>query len=150
MEEVIKQIQKKIVKLLRTENRQPLSVNSKDNCSELARLTGCWIMKKCPTSKASILKGRKILKTRKSHDLLIVEDHGISYIIDPAVWQFFKTKRTILIGQTTNSTNCLIIANKIYGGDWQISEKFGIKKYDPAKLIKIVNTNIKQSKQTFL
>ncbi|MFH1668030.1 MAG: hypothetical protein ABH884_03355 [Candidatus Komeilibacteria bacterium] len=76
------------------------------------------------------------MKTKKSHDLLIIEDQGISYIIDPAVWQFFKTKRISLIDQTTNFTNCLIIANKTHGGDWQISASFGIKNYNPVKLIK--------------
>jgi len=120
----IKQIQKKVVNLLRKHNSKPLYLLAKDNCSELSRLTGCWILQKHPDIKISILQGKKVFNVKgKCHDILAVEYYDKIYLIDVTIWQFFKYKRNILIGITNNISEALAIAKKIYKGSWRIAEK---------------------------
>ena len=112
--ETIRQIQRKIVQLLHKNNNKPLYVTSVDNCSEVARLAGCWIFEKLPLAKIYILKGKNILKTKRCHDILAVDYSENITLIDPTVWQFFKNKKSIFIKTIDNLTNSLFEANKIY------------------------------------
>lgn len=41
----IKKLQYKIIKLLKRKNK-PLYLLAEDNCSELSRLAGCWVLEK--------------------------------------------------------------------------------------------------------
>lgn len=144
--ETIRQIQKKVVELLRKNNNKPLYITSVDNCSEVARLVGCWIFEKLPQAKICILKGKNILKSKQCHDILAVEYNKNITLIDPTVWQFFKHKKSIFIKTTDNLANSLFEANKLYGGKWEISEVFKSGKCKKNEFKKIIASNIKELK----
>lgn len=136
--EIISQIQKKVIRLLRENSNKPLYIASKDNCSEVARLVGIWIPKQSPESTVYILKGDNVLGTKHSHDILAVESNKNIDLIDPTVWQFFKDKKSIFIGNVNNLSDSLKETNKIYGGKWKISELLDINSYNQDKLEKII------------
>jgi hypothetical protein len=124
MKELIFDLQNEIIKLLKSYNQDlPLSLLSQDNCSELSRLAGCWIMKKDPSARVSIFKGTGIrIGKNRSHDLLIVNKNDRIYILDVAIWQFYKTQKSIYIKQAGNLADIMIFLRKKYGGEWSISE----------------------------
>jgi hypothetical protein len=89
----LNQQQKNIVKLLKKwGGNKPISVLCKDSCSELSRLISCWILKEFPRTTIFILKGDNILNTKRSHDIVLVEENKKTFLLDPSVWQFFKKK----------------------------------------------------------
>ncbi len=121
------QLQNKIVALLRQKNK-PLYLLAEDNCSEVARLAGCWILEKMPDAKIFIAKGDRIMGGKnKSHDVILVDSKKGVHIIDPTVWQFFKNKRSIAITMTETVESALYALEKIYKGKWKISEKINKK-----------------------
>lgn len=140
----IRQIQKKIIALLRKYSDKPLYVASTDNCSEVARLVGCWIFKKLPRSKIYIFKGKNVKGTKKCHDILAIENNQNIDIIDPTVWQFFKNKKSIFIKTTNNLTSGLLEASKIYGGQWKISETLKANNCKNNDFEKVIALNIKE------
>ena len=140
----IHQIQKRVVKLLRKNINKPLYIISKDNCSELSRLVGCWIFKKLPNAKIYILKGDNVQNTKQSHDILAVEQDENIYLIDPSVWQFFKNKKSIFLKLTKTLESSLSEVTKIYGGKWAVSEAFKSENYNEKELKEIVVLNIKK------
>jgi len=120
------QQQKRIVTLLRKYGgRKPFSGLCEDSCSELSRLLSCWIIKDHPKATILILKGDKVFNTKRSHDIVLVEEDKKSFLVDPSVWQFFKRKRSILVGEVKNVDEALKLAHKIYKGTWFVSEKIG-------------------------
>lgn len=141
--EIVHQVQKKVIGLLCKNNSKPLYITSSDNCSEIARLVGCWIFEKLPKAKLYILKGENIQDTKRSHDILAVEYNGNIDLIDPTVWQFFKNKKSILVITTDNLANGLLEANKLYGGKWKISEVLKVKNCKKNDFKKIITSNIK-------
>ena len=144
--EFIRHIQKQVIGLLRTYSNKPLCISSKDNCSEVARLVGCWIFKKFPTCKMSILKGKNIQGTKnQNHDILAVEYNKNIDLIDPTVWQFFKNKKSIFIKTTNNLEDGLFEAEKYYGGKWNVSEILKVNDYKKDELKKMIVSNIKES-----
>jgi len=140
---LIKQIQEKVVNLLRKYNNKPLYLLAKDNCSEMSRLVGCWILQKQPSTKVFILQGKKVFNRKeKCHDILAVECYNKIYLIDTTIWQFFKYKRNILIGIINNISEALNITKKIYKGNWRIAEKLNkndFKNVDGWKRIIAIN-----------
>lgn len=144
--ETIRQIQRKIVALLRRDNNKPLRITSVDNCSEVARLVGCWIFEKLPQVKIHVLKGKNVKNTKRNHDILAIEQNGNIDLIDPTVWQFFKNKKSIYLKTKDNLANSLFEATKIYGGKWKISEEITVGNYKKNELKKIVASNIKELK----
>ncbi|OWK27012.1 MAG: hypothetical protein US76_01185 [Parcubacteria group bacterium GW2011_GWA2_38_13b] len=144
--ETIRQIQRKIVQLLHKNNNKPLYVTSVDNCSEVARLAGCWIFEKLPLAKIYILKGKNILKTKRCHDILAVDYSENITLIDPTVWQFFKNKKSIFIKTTNSLANSLFEANKLYGGKWEISEILSKDDCKKSEFKRIIALNIKELK----
>lgn len=123
--EFIRCIQKRSLNLLRKYGgNKPLYLLAQDNCSELSRLVGCWILQKQPKVKMFILKGQRVANIKnKCHDILAVEYYDKIYLIDVTVWQFFKYKRSILIGIADNLKESWMIAKKIYKGNWHVSER---------------------------
>ena len=118
----LKTVQKRAIKLLRTGN-DPLHLSSQDNCSEMARIVGCWILQENPMTSAHILKGENVMGIKKKcHDVLIVEKKNKFYLIDPTVWQFFKNKKNILLTEKKAMKECMKFAEKFYGGVWSVSE----------------------------
>jgi hypothetical protein len=57
------------------------------------------------------------------HDLILIDMGNSVYIVDPTVWQFFKNKRSILIGAADSINKALNKTAVIYSGEWKISEK---------------------------
>lgn len=141
----IYKFQKDIIILLKKYGgNKPLHFLSQDSCSELSRLFACWVIKKYPTSNVFILKGEGVLNnSEKSHDIILIDN---SFLIDPSIWQFFKNKRSLLVGQVENLEVALKLAKKIYGGKWKVSEKISkgtLKEVE--KLKKIITLNAKES-----
>ena len=118
----LKTVQNRAIKLLRSGN-DPLCLRAQDNCSEMARIVGCWILQENPMSSARILKGENVMGIKKKcHDVLIVEKKNKFYLIDPTVWQFFKNKKNILLTEKKATKECMEFAEKFYGGAWSVSE----------------------------
>lgn len=116
--------QKNIVALLKKGGgNKPLGVLCEDSCSELSRLLSCWMIKEYPKAAILILKGDKVFNTKKSHDIVLIEGDKKFFLLDPSVWQFFKNKRSILVGEIKNTEEALKLANNTYKGKWQVSEK---------------------------
>ena len=124
---LIKQVQRRVIKLLKKKDK-PLYLLAEDNCSELSRLVGCWILEKIPDSKIFIAKGENVMNLKnKCHDIVLAENYNKVYIIDPTVWQFFKNKRSILIGTEQDIKRALNNLRNVYKGNWKISEELGKK-----------------------
>ncbi len=96
---------------------------SQDNCSEVSRLIGCWLLKKYPKSSITVIKGNQVMRTKKAHDVLIVGHNHHYYILDPTIWQFFPRKKSIFVGISESMKGCLEILPMKYGGTWSASEK---------------------------
>lgn len=121
---IINNLQKKIIKFLKEKKNLSLYLLAHDNCSEISRLVGCWILKEVKNIEIFILKGENILgRKNKAHDILAIKDAGGICLIDPTVWQFFKNKRSIFIGLSKNINHSLSLAQKTYKGNWKVSEK---------------------------
>jgi hypothetical protein len=140
MEKIIKDFQRRIVALYRSgKSKQSLHFLSQGSCSESSRLVAIWIKRKFDEANLYILKGE--YKPKKYHDVLIVEDKNIFYLIDPSVWQFFKNKKGMLMGKFNNLENALEESQKIYGGKWNSVENFN--EFDSEEeLVKIIKVNI--------
>ncbi len=81
---------------------------------------------------------------KRCHDILAVKDGDYFYLIDPTVWQFFKTKRKILVGIMKNLDGILDNIQKTYKGKWKISEELKIKDCGQKKeWVRIINLNTK-------
>jgi hypothetical protein len=123
-EEYIKLIQERVIGLLKGKNNKSLFALAKDNCSELSRLTGVWILQDYPGADVFILKGEDINKNDgKSHDVLAIKDQDKYYVIDPTIWQFFKDCKNILVDMTDSIEKVFHKLELKYGGNWKISEK---------------------------
>ena len=142
---IFHQIQNQIIRLLKRKNK-PLYLLAKDNCSELSRLTGCLILEKIK-SRVFIIKGEGVMINKNQcHDVLLIECNKRYYLVDPTVWQFFKYKRNILIGEVEDVKSALDVLIKIYKGKWKVSEE--LKKNSCAqknKWKKIIEQNIDES-----
>jgi len=140
----IREIQSKIIKLLKRKNKH-LYLLAKDNCSELSRLAGCLILEKIKF-RVFIIKGEGVMDKNQCHDVLLIEHNKKYYLVDPTVWQFFKYKRNILIGEVEDVKSALDVLIKIYKGKWKVSEE--LKKNSCAqknKWKKIIEQNIDES-----
>lgn len=108
-----------VYKLLKYTGKKSLYILSEDFCSEVSRLLASWFRQKLSKAEIFVAKG-KIKNV--FHDLLIVNDKNQFFIIDPTVWQIFKNKKSILIGETDNLHNALKLITQFYSGEWKISE----------------------------
>lgn len=140
MKEIIKVFQKDLIKIYRSGLKEkPLYLLAEDNCSEASRLIAIWIKKKFNEANLFILKGEYVPK--KYHDLLVCQFNGRFYLIDASVWQFFKKKRNILMGEFKNMDEVFIEVKKIYGGKWGNVET--LNNFEEEKeLIEIIKINI--------
>lgn len=143
--EYIKLIQKKVIDLLRSKSDKPLFLLAKDNCSELSRLTGSWILQDYSGVGVFIIKGEGINNNKDlNHDILVIDDQSNFYIIDPAIWQFFEDSKDILINITNSIEDVYHELELKYGGHWKISEKLeAISKEQKSEWKKIIQENIK-------
>jgi len=123
-------------------NDKPISLLAKDSCSELARLTGDWFLKKLPNVRIHLLKGE--ISKNVFHDIIAVKTGAKVYLIDPTVWQFFPHQKRILIKITSCLDTALHHAAKVYGGKWVLSEKLtkDICRRERARWREIVLSNL--------
>jgi hypothetical protein len=119
--ELIEQIQKKMVSLLKKVGDKPLPMLTQNYCDEIAFLAGNWVLDELPNARVYVIKG--IIDHTTHHDLLVVEYGGKAYVIDPVIWRFFKTKKTILVTTKSTMTEALAEVQKLYQGIWRISER---------------------------
>src|SRR3989344_8570344 len=109
----IENIQKRVIDLLLTLSNN-LRVAAKDQCSEIARLVGCWILDEYPEHKVQICKGT--FSSGLAHDILVVEDGKILFLTDPTIWQKFPESKDILVGSVGNMTEVINLLEDKYGG----------------------------------
>ncbi|MFA6136056.1 MAG: hypothetical protein WC705_01740 [Candidatus Paceibacterota bacterium] len=141
----LNKIQEFAKKILRnsTKTKNSLSSLAKDNCSELTRLVGCFILKSQSGVTVYVLKGDRVFGKKQSHDILALHDKNGVFVIDPSVWQFFPNKKSILISNSKNIKDAIKSAEKIYGGKWKVSEKLSLKKClkNQKKWISVIRKN---------
>lgn len=139
MKKEIEKLQKDIVRIFKSGPKKPLHVCAKDNCSEASRLVAIWIKRKFKNAQLFILKGQ--YNPKKYHDILVVQLADAFYLIDPSVWQFFKTKRSMFMGQFDSMAVVFSYAKKTYGGTWKSQEH--LKNFrEEKKLIKMIKNNL--------
>jgi hypothetical protein len=118
-EKFLEKIQKKVVALLQILSDN-LQVAAKDQCSEMARLVGCWVLDEHPEYKVQVCKGT--FSDESAHDILVVEDGEVLFLIDPTVWQKFPESENIFVGSADSMQGVVSLIEKKYGGTWKISE----------------------------
>lgn len=123
--EFILKIQNKVLKLIPVKSNIPLSLLLEDCCSELSRLVANWIREQDRSCRLLILKGDNVCDTKKSHDIVAIInlDKEVN-IIDPTIWQFFPEKQSILVFIKQSIGEAPKEIEKLYGGQWEISEEF--------------------------
>lgn len=119
--ELIENVQKKMIHLLKKVGDKPLPILVHNYCDEIAHLAGNWVLDELPSARIYIVKG--IIDRKIHHDLLIVEYGGKAYAIDPAIWRLFKGKKSILVATKNTMPELLIEIQKVYQGIWRISER---------------------------
>ena len=121
---IFKKIQDRILNLLPKRHQIDKSILLEDCCSEISRLVASWIKESNRSARFYILKGDKVCKTKKSHDVLaVVIRDGEVYLIDPTVWQFFPHKESILVGKLDYLEESIKLSKEKYGGSWKVSEE---------------------------
>lgn len=140
MKKAIKTIQKDIEEIFRSGRvKKPLHLLTKDNCSEASRLVAIWVKRIFKRADFYIAKGE--YKANMFHDILIVHLNDAYYVIDPTITQFFKRKRTILMGEFAGISAVFAGAKKIYGGKWERLEKLSNFREEKS-LIKSIRNNL--------
>lgn len=129
---IVKNAKRYILHLLRYDRRSPLYIICKDTCSEVSRLLGIWFRKRMPRANIYITKG---VSKKLAHDLILIQEDEVIFIIDPTVWQFFKYKKSIFINKVKTIKEALDRLGDIYGGKWKISEH--IIRYSQNDILKL-------------
>lgn len=141
---IIQEIQERILSLLPDKHRHKPDLLLIDSCSELSRLVADWIIDLNISKRILILKGVNVCKTKKAHDILIVltDTDGV-YVIDPTIWQFFPRATSILVTIKDNTDLAFEEIKKIYGGEWSVSEEFvPLDKDLKNKYLDIISQNV--------
>lgn len=142
MTNFLEQIEQRVRDLLSGYPSKSLSEASRDNCSEVSRLVGCWIQEQEPEAVMTILKGEDVCDKHTAHDLLAVRLKKTTYLLDPTIWQFFPDSQSILMGEGPTLADALELAKDQYGGTWSLSEDFDANVYSQDTLQEIVLKNI--------
>lgn len=144
----ILQIQNVVTKILRQSGgtKRSLKELSKDNCSEISRFAGCFVLESYSGVVVRVLKGNRVCNTKQSHDIVAIQEKGTVHAVDPSVWQFFPRKRSIYVGSGKNIHDVLKVVQKIYGGTWNVSEKLSLKtcRKEKDKWLAVINRNNKK------
>lgn len=143
----IQKIEKKIHRLLKKQGDLPLAILAYDCCSEISRLAASWIKKEEDSSQILVLKGKRIKKTNRKHDILAIIEKEKVFIIDPTVWQIFSNGK-VFVGSHDNLEKALQSVIKKYGGSWKVSEEIKkVNRKDQKEwkriILDIVRENIK-------
>lgn len=117
--EFIEKIQKRVMDLLKTLSSD-LQIAAKDQCSEVVRLVGCWILNEHPEYGVQVCKG--IFSDESAHDILVVEDGKVLFLIDPTIWQKFPESENILVGLADSMQEAISLLEGKYSGTWKVSE----------------------------
>jgi len=130
--------QDKIVHLLKFDSHKPLYLLTRDNSYEIAKLVGYWIIEKFIDSKAYLIKGK--ISPTLFHVVLLIEEDGEFWILDPSIWKFFRFKRNIIVGKVDSTEEALKLMAETYKGKWHTTEKLSrnhIKSHETA-LIQLI------------
>jgi len=146
-QEIVDQIQTKIIKLFPKDKQSSIGILYNDSCSEISRLVAGWIKEVDESSRLLILKGVNVCDSQKSHDILAVEtSNNDVYVIDTTIWQFFPEKKSILLSISNNLDEALKKISELYGGKWQVSEEISqVSPADEKKYLDIISQNIKEN-----
>lgn len=118
-EKLLDKIQKSVIDLLRTLS-DDLQIAAKDQCSEISRLVGCWILNESSDYNIRICKGK--LPDGIAHDVVVAGKDDSLLLIDPTIWQIFPDSKSIFIGSPQNISEAIDILEQKYGGKWKVSE----------------------------
>lgn len=118
-DKLLEKIQKRVVDLLHTLSND-LHVAAKGQCSEVARLAGCWILTEHSGYTINILKGE--FSDKSAHDILGVMDGKTVFLIDPTIWQIFPESKSIFIASPQDIPEAINLLTNKYSGSWKISE----------------------------
>lgn len=141
--EYINKIQTKILELIPKDKQSQKGVLFGDSCSELSRLVGVWIKEDDSSVEVYILKGENVCNTKKSHDIIALDNSERIYLIDPTVWQFFPGEKSILVNSYETLDEAVKNATKKYSGKWKISEKLdNITLKRKEEWLRIIKVNI--------
>lgn len=144
--DLIVSIQKRILDLLPAELRKQPGIFLADSCSEVSRLVAAWIKKIDDSSIITIFKGNEVCGTKKAHDVLVVQNGNIFYVIDPTIWQFFPEENSILISISVDLDGAIKSIQAKYGGYWQKSEDFTkLDSVEESNYVNIIVQNIKEA-----
>jgi hypothetical protein len=145
-EDIIKEIQKQIIKLLPVGQRDQPGVLLADSCSEISRLVAGWIKILDKSNQILILKGINVCGSKKAHDILAVSANNKIYIIDPTIWQFFPQIKSILIFVLDDINIALNKIKAMYGGQWFKKEEFiQMDKNEEKRYLDIISQNINEN-----
>ena len=145
--DIIKKIQKQVIRLLPISHHDQPGILLADSCSEVSRLVAGWIKTLDKSDRVLIMKGVNVRDTQKAHDILavIAADNQV-YIIDPTIWQFFPLAKSILVFTSNNIEVALDKIKVIYGGQWLKSEEFiQLDKNEEKKYLDIISQNIREN-----
>ncbi|MBI2064725.1 MAG: hypothetical protein HYT62_01585 [Candidatus Yanofskybacteria bacterium] len=112
-------IQRRVMGLLLTRSGN-LQVAARDQCSEVARIVGCWILDEYPEHGVQICKGT--FSDESSHDILIIDDGKLLFLVDPTIWQKFPESENIFVGSVNDMPGAVSFLEEKYGGTWKLSE----------------------------
>ncbi len=144
---LIKKIQKYIIRLLPINLQNQPGTLLADSCSEISRLVAGWIKVLDKSNQIFILKGIHVCGTKKTHDILaIITTKNQVYIIDPTIWQFFPKAKSILIFTLDDINLAFDKIQTMYGGQWSKSEEFiQFNKEEEEKYLDIISQNIHEN-----
>lgn len=106
----------------------------------------CWILKDFPKTNIFILKGDCVFDTKKSHDIILVNQNDKLFLLDPSIWQFFGEETSILIGEVKNIKETIKLAEETYKGKWKVSEEIKNNICEESEeLEKIIKSNAQEN-----
>ena len=146
-EDVIKKIQKQIVRLLPVAGQNQPGILLADSCSEVSRLVAGCIKISDKSNRILIIKGINVCGTQKAHDILaVITVNNQIYVVDSTIWQFFPQAKSILVFIVNNIDIALDKAKAMYGGEWLKGEEFiQMDKNEEKKYLDIISQNIREN-----
>lgn len=140
----MEEIQGRVINFLKNLSND-LQIAAKDQCSEVARLVGYWILDEHPEYKVQICKGE--LSDGLAHDILVINDGKTLSLIDPTIWQIFPESKDIFVGSVDNMQEALSLLNERYNGSWKTSEDlYKCGDDSQKKLLAIIKNNRQERK----
>lgn len=133
------------IRTLLTVPGHSLSESSKDQCSEVSRLLGHWMLEEEASLSVFILKGVGVSgDPEKAHELLMVKKNLVLIFIDPTVWQFFPSAKSIFLESIIDENQGKELLTVMYGGNWELVEEIFYDKEEKIFLEQTIRENMKE------